>query len=82
MMKVLNKKYPDTLEGAIKCLKKMSRLNTKGATGIPDPYVQGVWKIYCHKEKFIEDRINIVYLSGYETPLGHIRTSNDFETVG
>jgi hypothetical protein len=48
--------------------------NLQGATGRPDPSVQGVWEVRT------KDGVRaIVYLAGYREPMGNVRATNDFE---
>lgn len=69
------KRYPDSPEGAVQCLRDMSSgLNLQGATARPDPSVQGVWQVTMKGGQRV-----IVYLGGYKDPFGNVRTSNDFE---
>jgi len=75
-----DKQYPDTLEGAFAYLKDDAPPSItgylEGATGFPDPGVQGVWAVDLPDED--ETRV-LVYLAGYEGPMGDIRMTNDFE---
>jgi hypothetical protein len=76
--------YPDTEAGAIACLKSQSLYDVKGARAIPDPEVQGVWKVICKDNKHnrsIESSEAIVYLAGYPNPWGEFRKWNDFEGI-
>jgi hypothetical protein len=80
--KTMDTVYPDTKEGVIDCLKEMSNLTAndfKHARYIPDPEVQGVWKVDCSATVKHEDHTLIVYLAGYPNPWGNIRKMNDFE---
>lgn len=71
-----DKRYPDSQDGAVACLKEMSTLKTKGATARPDPSVQGVWLVTLPAEG---GRRAVVYLGGYRDPMGQVRPNNDFE---
>ena len=80
-MDPFDKVYPDTLQGAMAALDAMSSLDMEGATGYPDPQVDGVWKIeHPGQQNEPEAVASIVYLGGYNDPMGNKRHGNDFET--
>ena len=67
--------YPDTAAGAISALQDMSTFDCASAQASSDPYVRGVWLV-----KLASGTRAIVYLAGYPTPFGIIRSNNDFES--
>lgn len=78
------KKYNDTKEGALSCLRDESTIelpddNNKIVVE-PDPHVEGVWKVDIDPKINDGDNIVIVYLSGFKDPFGVIREFNDWET--
>ena len=83
----LTTQYPDTEEGVLACLlanSTFSTLELEGATCTPDPQVLGVWLLTLadHAHPGPDDPVQvIVYLAGYPTPWGELRTLNDFECL-
>ncbi len=78
------KKYNDTKEGALNCLRDESTIelpddNNKIVVE-PDPCVEGVWKVNLDPNWNDGDDTVIVYLSGFKDPFGVIREFNDWET--
>jgi hypothetical protein len=74
----MDKIYPDTEEGALQFLKDAFETPTpieEPITVLPDPQVNGVWKI---KTKEFEA---IVYLKGHKTPFEEIREYKDIEII-
>jgi len=71
------KRYPDTAKGVLKYLKKDCSANFQNAEAIPDPEVEGVWKVTTPNDPSVE--YVIAYLAGYREPIGKERASNDFE---
>jgi len=75
-----DKKYRDSLKGAVQMLRDMSTLKlTETPTGRPDPQVDGVWQIDLEPMWNDGSDCAIVYLMGYSDPWGHPRETNDFE---
>lgn len=72
------KKYPDTKAGVKELIKDQgsawAKKNIDAAKIFPDPQVDGVWVI-----DFKNGTRVIVYLAGYKSPTGKIRTHNDIE---
>lgn len=87
---VWGQKYPDTEEGAKQFLNDISTWDVSNAKAIPDPQVDGVWKLTGLVQKtrgagrsFKGAPVRgeaIVYLAGYKDPFGRIRKENDFES--
>lgn len=80
-----DKVFPDTHKGAIDCLKAQSQgITFTKATAIPDPQVNGVWKVLlpAHDKKTEDGRpaFAIVYMKGHKDPFGQVRETNDFKT--
>lgn len=74
------KKYPDTLAGAVACLREESTLVLADEpTGQPDPQVEGVWLVNLDEDANDGNNAAIVYLGGYADPWGNLREDNDFE---
>ena len=81
-MTALYTKYADTKEGALAFINSETQLTTtENSVVVPDPAVQGVWKVteleWGPNCKHMEA---IIYMGGYPDPFGNIRDSNDFET--
>lgn len=73
---MVEKTFLDNERGAIDALNYLSEgINLENASAIPDPQVEGVWKVFT--PNFECDWI--VYLKGYKEPFGNIREHNDFE---
>lgn len=81
-MSTLYTKYLDTEVGAFDFIKNETCLTlTENSIAVPDPAVQGVWKVteleWGPNYKHIDA---IVYMGGYPDPFGNIRDTNDFES--
>ncbi len=50
----MNKIYPDNEYGAIQCLTILSSLPMDSVIAIPDPVVEGVWKITWIEKIYID----------------------------
>lgn len=77
---MVDKKYPDSKEGAVQMLRDDTRLKLSDKPrGRSDPYVEGVWLISLDPTENDGNDCVIVYLAGYRDPFGRIRERNDFE---
>ena len=78
------KKYSDTKEGVLNCLREESTIELPDDNNEivvePDPCVEGVWKVNLDPNWNDGDDTVIVYLSGFKDPFGDIREFNDWET--
>lgn len=78
---MMDKKYTDSLAGAVKMLRECSTLKLNPTpAGRPDPHVDGVWMVYIDPKTNDGQDSAIAYLAGYCDAWGRLREMNDFET--
>ena len=79
----MEKVYPNSKIGTLNLLRKESNINMPEDNDqinvVPDPYVEGVWKVDIDPKINDGDNVVIVYLAGYVDPWGRKRIVNDWE---
>ncbi|MAJ90030.1 MAG: hypothetical protein CMD08_01995 [Flavobacteriales bacterium] len=77
------KVFPDSKAGVLDLLREESNINmpedNNQVNVVPDPWVEGVWKVDIDPKINDGDNVAIVYLAGYADPWGIKRIVNDWE---